>query len=129
MSTLREVERELLKSKKREAHYASTSQSPRAWPKATGGVKKKKHKKGKGKGKASKASGKPKDKSQDICLHCGKRGHWKRDCREYLALRKEIKAGKAPASGMFVIEINMTISSFKNWIFDSGCGTHIYTDV
>ena len=30
MSTLREAERELLKSKKREAHYASTSQSPRA---------------------------------------------------------------------------------------------------
>ena len=30
---------------------------------------------------------------------------------------------------MFVIEINMTTSSFKNWIFDSGCGTHICTDV
>ena len=30
------------------------------------------------------------------------------------ALQNEIKAGKAPASGMFVIEINMTTSSFKN---------------
>ena len=30
---------------------------------------------------------------------------------------------------MFVIEINMNISSFKNWIFDSGCGTHSCTDV
>ena len=30
---------------------------------------------------------------------------------------------------MFVIEINMATSSFKNWIFDSGYGTHICTDV
>ena len=62
MSILKEAEKELLKGKKREAHFASTSQSPKAWPKATGGVKKKKHKK-KGKGKASKGSGKPNDKS------------------------------------------------------------------
>ena len=40
-----------------------------------------------------------------------------------------MKASKAPASDMFVIEINMSTSSFKNWIFDSGCGTHICSDV
>ena len=113
LSTLKEAEKELLKGTKREAHFTSTSQKSRAGPKATGGVKKKKHK-GKGKAKSSMASGKPKDKSQDVCLHCGKRGHWKRDCREYKALQKETKAGKASASGMFVIEINMTTSSFKN---------------
>ena len=124
MSILKEAEKQLLKGNKREAHFASISQSPKAWPKATGGVKKKKHKR-KGKAKSSKASGKPKDKSLDVCLQCGNRGHWKRDCREYKAFQKEIKAGKAPASGMFVIEINMTTSSFKNQIFDSGCGTHI----
>ena len=42
---------------------------------------------------------------------------------------EDIKAGKAPASGMFVIEINMTTSSLKNWIFDSGCAAHICTDL
>ena len=67
LSTLKEAEKELLKGNKREAHFASTSQTPRAGPKATGGVKKKKHKR-KGKAKSSKASGKPKDKSQDVYL-------------------------------------------------------------
>ena len=62
MSTLRETEKEILKGKKREAHFASTSQTPRAWPKATRGVKKKKHR-NKGKAKSSKGSGKPKEKS------------------------------------------------------------------
>ena len=128
LSILKEAEKELLKGNKREAHFVSTSQTPRTGAKATGGVKKKKHKR-KGKAKSSKAFGKSKDKSQDVCLHCGKRGHWKRDCREYKALQKKIKAGKAPAINMFVIEINMTTSSFKKWIFDSGCGTHICTDV
>ena len=113
MSILKEAKKKLLKGKKREAHFASTSQTPRAWPKATWGVKKKKHK-NKGKAKSSKGFGKPKDKSEDVCLQCGKRGHWKCDCPEYKAYMKEIKAGKAPASGMFVIEINMTTSSFKN---------------
>ena len=65
MSTLREAEKELLKGKKREVHFALTSHSPRAWPNTSGGVKKKKQKK-KGKGKASKASVKPNDKSQDV---------------------------------------------------------------
>ena len=40
MSMLGEAENELLKGKKCEAHFASTSQSAKAWPKATGGVKK-----------------------------------------------------------------------------------------
>ena len=53
----------------------------------------------------------------------------KRDCREYKAHMKEIKASKTPTLGMFVIEINMSTSSFKNLIFYSGYGTHICTDV
>ena len=128
LSMLKESEKELQKGAKREAHYASTSHGPRAGPKATGGVKKRKHK-NKGKGKLTKASGKPRDKSQDVCLKCGKKGHWKRECRVGKGQREDIKAGKAPASGMFVIEINMTTSSLKNWIFDSGCAAHICTDL
>ena len=66
ISIMKEAEKKLLNGKKCEAHFASISQSPRAWPKAIGGVKKK-HKK-KGKAKSSKGSGKPKDKSQDVYL-------------------------------------------------------------
>ena len=71
LSTLKEVEKELIKGNKCEAHFASTSYTPRAGPKATGGVKKKKHNR-KGKAKSSKAFKKPKDKSQDVYLQCGK---------------------------------------------------------
>ena len=67
LSILKEAEKELLKGNKHEVHFSSTSQTPRAGPKATGGVKKKKHKR-KGKAKSSKASGKPKDKSHDVFL-------------------------------------------------------------
>ena len=123
MAMLKEAEKELMKGKKCETHFASTSQSSRAWPKATRGVKKKKKK---GKIKSSKPFGKGKDKSQVVCLQCYKQGHWKRDCREYKAHMKEIKASKA---GMFVIEINMSTTSYKNWIFESGYSTHICTAV
>ena len=41
----------------------------------------------------------------------------------------EIKVGKTSASGIFVIEINMCTTSFKNWIFDSGFDIHMCTDV
>ena len=67
LSTLKEAEKELLKGNKRDAHFTLTSQTPRAGPKATGGVKKKKHKRNDN-AKSSKASEKPKDKSQDVCL-------------------------------------------------------------
>ena len=68
MSIQKEVENEILNRKKCEAHFASTSQSPKAWPKTTEGVKKKKKKKKKGNAKSSKTSRKSKDKSQDVCM-------------------------------------------------------------
>ncbi len=124
MAMLKEAEPELSKGKRREAHVMHMPKKgkgkSRKYPKPSGGVKKV---------KAQSSSGKTRDKSQDVCLFCGKRGHWKRDCRAYKAELKDKKAGKAPASGMFVIEINMSISSSKSWIFDTGCGTHICTDV
>ena len=45
LSILKEAEKKLVKGNKHEAHFASTSQTPRAGPKETRGVKKKKHKK------------------------------------------------------------------------------------
>ena len=110
MAMLKEAEPELSKGKKREAHLVHAQKKgkgkSRKYPKPSGGVKKK--------AKAQSSSGKTRDKSQDKCLFCGKRGHWKRDCQAYKADQKAEKAGKAPASGMFVIEINMSTSSNKS---------------
>jgi hypothetical protein len=58
------------------------------------------------------SSGKVKDKSQDICLYCRERGHWKRDCPKYKADLEDKRAGKALSEGMFVMVINMSISSY-----------------
>ncbi len=78
---------------------------------AKGGVKKK-------------AKAAEKAASKGTCFHCGKNGHWKRNCKAYLESLKKQKASDAGAtSGMFVIEIN-TVSN-KTWVLDTRCGSHI----
>ena len=84
-------------------HEASTSKSkPKGkekWKgqksnmKATGGIRKGKPGNDKGKG----------------CFYCGKYGHWKRNCREFLASIKD-----KPSEGMsnlLFIETNLSINS------------------
>ncbi|GJS84013.1 zinc finger, CCHC-type containing protein [Tanacetum coccineum] len=61
-----------------------------------------------------------------ICHECGETGHWKRNCPQYLAellKRKNIASG-ASGSGIFTIELNTFLN--RSWIYDTGCGTHIY---
>ncbi|KAK2448130.1 secreted RxLR effector protein [Trifolium repens] len=59
------------------------------------------------------------------CFYCGKTGHWKRNCPKYL---EDKKKGVAPTtSGIFVIEINLSTST--SWVLDTGCGSHICTNV
>ncbi|VFQ77867.1 unnamed protein product [Cuscuta campestris] len=41
------------------------------------------------------------------CHHCGKAGHWRRNCKTYLATKK--KEGTTISSEMYVIEVNMSI--------------------
>src|SRR4030042_1787990 len=83
------------------------------------------HKKNKGnkrkgnKGKAKEVA-KPKPAPQALkptggiakegkCFQCGKTGHWKRNCPQYL---KDKKNGVGTSkSGIFVIEINLSTSS------------------
>ncbi|KAL4323819.1 hypothetical protein GQ457_11G025800 [Hibiscus cannabinus] len=98
--------------------------------------------KGKGKGKKvaeSKGNGKTKPKGKEAlkpkggvskdrkCFHCGKTGHWKRNCPIYLEHVKKAKALGASISGIYVIDVHMSTSS--SWVLDTGCGSHICTSV
>ena len=84
------------------------------------GFKKKLKANGEIKKKGKKASG------QMTYFHCGKPGHWKRNCKVYLA---SVKAGASDApKGMYeiytILSLNSSISN--SWVLDTACGHHIY---
>ena len=92
--------------------------------------KKKKNKK-KTTGTQSKVSMKKKGKAKVTsqtnaeCFHCGKTGHWKRNCKEYLESKKK-KHEDALTSGIYVIEINTSTTNDNcTWVLDTGCGSHL----
>jgi hypothetical protein len=60
------------------------------------------------------------------CFHCYKTGHWKRNCPKYLEDKKN-GIESSNSAGIFVIEINLSTSS--TWVLDTGCGSHICTNV
>ncbi|KAJ9562116.1 hypothetical protein OSB04_007276 [Centaurea solstitialis] len=110
-----------------------------------GGIKKKKVApvKGKGKGKAIQPNPKPKTKGQGkaqsnipqsktpedaVCFYCKEVGHWRRSCPKYLEELKKLKANGASTSGTYMIELHSTSTS-NSWVLDTGCGTHICTNV
>ena len=74
--------------------------------KATGGVSKK------GPSKSSQRKNK-------LCFHCNQPGHWKRDCKEYLATL---------ATGTFLVELHNLTPDPSTWVFDTGCGAHLVND-
>ncbi|KAK8578849.1 hypothetical protein V6N13_142124 [Hibiscus sabdariffa] len=87
----------------------------------------------------SKGNGKTKPKGKEAlkpkggvnkdgkCFHCGKTGHWKRNCPIYLEDVKKVKAVGASVSGIYVIDVHVSTSS--SWVLDTGCGSHICTSV
>ena len=77
---------------------------------AKGGIKKKEGK------KASK---------QMTYFHCGKPGHWKRNCKVYLA---NVKPGVSDApKGMYEIHAILSLDSSKSnsWVLNIACVHHI----
>ena len=83
------------------------------------GPKKKEFKKGTS--KAQKANDKAKDKG--TCFHCGKDGHWKRNCPLYLESLKKAKTGMFHCQ---VIEHELNVNSMDySWILDSAATSHI----
>nr|GEZ08716.1 hypothetical protein [Tanacetum cinerariifolium] len=55
------------------------------------------------------------------------KGHWKRNYPQYLAellKKKKNAASGAGGSGIFVIEFCTILN--RSWIYDTGCGTHIF---
>ena len=72
---------------------------------------------------------KGKDSQEATCFHCGEKGHMRRECPTYLKELNELRArGVANPSSMFMIELNNTSIS-NSWVLDTGCGTHICTNV
>ena len=66
--------------------------------------------------------------SKGACFHCGKEGHWKRNCKAYMESKKKVACDASTPSGTYVIEVN--IVSYGNlWLLDTGCGSHICTDM
>ena len=44
--------------------------------------------------------------SKGTCFHCGKEGHWKRNCKAYMESKKMVACDAPTSSGIYVIEIN-----------------------
>ena len=67
---------------------------------------KKKRKITKQKGGATKKKAKE-TSSKGRCFHCGKEGHWKRNCKAYLESKKRVACDAPISSGIYVIEVNI----------------------
>ncbi|KAJ8769201.1 hypothetical protein K2173_000976 [Erythroxylum novogranatense] len=92
--------------------------------------KKNKNKNQKAYAKVAKQTGGVKKKNdKGTCFHCGIAGHWKRNCKSYLASLKEKKLGGTSTSGLFMIEINLSTSVSQSWVLDTGYGSHICNNV
>ncbi|GKE97092.1 zinc finger, CCHC-type containing protein [Tanacetum coccineum] len=61
-----------------------------------------------------------------ICHQCGEVSHWRRNCPIYLVelMKKKKLSQGASTLGIFTIKLYSFPST--SWVYDTGCGTHIY---
>ena len=65
---------------------------------------------------------------KEKCFHCNNDGHWKRNYKIYLDLKrkgKEIENNKQGKNNMLFVETCVTIDSTDAWIIDSGVTHHV----
>ncbi|GJV29611.1 zinc finger, CCHC-type containing protein [Tanacetum coccineum] len=61
-----------------------------------------------------------------ICHQCGDTVHWRRNCPQYLVELLKNKKLSQGASGSSIFTIELYTFPNKSWVYDTGCGTHIY---
>ena len=61
--------------------------------------------------------------TKGTCYHCDKEDHWKRNCKEYLAIMKSTNVAKC----LYMIQTNLSLSTsiLDSWILDTACGSHL----
>ena len=66
--------------------------------------------------------------SKGTCFHCGKEGHWKRNCKAYMESKRKVACDAPTPSSIYVIEVN-TVSYGNLRVLGTGYGSHICTDI
>ena len=77
---------------------------------------------------APKAAVKAKD-TQVVCYYCQEPGHWKRDCKKHKEYLKKSGASTSSGTCIYVIELNLSLSTSDSWVLDTGAESHICVNV
>ena len=57
--------------------------------------------------------------SKGTCFQCGKKGHWKGNCKAYMESKKKVAYDAPSSSGIYVIEVS-NVSHNNLWVLDIG---------
>ena len=118
MQELQKFERMIKGSTIVEANFAEASSSK---PPSGNGKKKQVAKKESSSVPPNKGKNKKKRNPNKLkCFHCGKVGHMKKNCKDYLAVK-----GKGGECDLLIVEACLVEESSDNWVIDSGATNHV----